>query len=64
MKVEKIKLSNETYLVAVTDKNDNVAAAGAFTYQDEAETAANIIHTVLTKQKTRQKLHRSKSAIC
>ena len=55
MNIEKIKVSDELYLLAVTDKNDNVVAAGAFKYQEEAETAANIIHTVLTKQKSRQK---------
>ena len=55
MKVEKIKVNDELYLIAVTDKKDNVVAAGAFEHQEEAETAANIIHTVLVKQKTFQK---------
>lgn len=55
MNIEHIKLSDELYLIAVTDKNDNVVAAGAFSHQEEAETAANIVHTVLAKQKSRQK---------
>ena len=55
MNIEKIKVHDELYLLAVTDKNDNVVAAGGFKYQDEAETAANIIHTLLVKQKSHQK---------
>lgn len=55
MKVEKVKVRDDLYLIAVTDKKDNVVAAGAFAHQEEAETAANIIHTICVKQKTFQK---------
>lgn len=50
MKIEKIKIHDSLYLIAVTDKKGNVIAAGAFEYQEEAETAANIIHTMLVKK--------------
>ena len=55
MKVEKIKVHDELYLIAVTDKKDHVVAAGAFAHQEDAQTAADIIHTVFSKQKTFQK---------
>ena len=55
LKIEKVKVRDDLYLIAVTDKKDRVVAAGAFEHQEEAETAANIIHTLLVKQKTLQK---------
>lgn len=55
MNVEKVKVHDELYLIAVTDKKNNVVAAGAFAHQEDAETAADIIHTVFSKQKTFQK---------
>lgn len=56
MKIEKIKLAANCYLIAVTDEKDNVIAAGAFAYQDEAETAANIINTLLIKKDAPKKV--------
>ena len=50
MKIDKIKLAENCFLIAVTDEKDNVIAAGAFAYQDEAETAANIVNTLLIKK--------------
>lgn len=55
MNVEKVKVHDELYLIAVTDKKNNVVAAGAFAHQEDAETAADILHTVFSKQKTFQK---------
>lgn len=55
LKIEKVKVRDDLYLIAVTDKKDRIFAAGAFDYQAEAETAANIIHTLLVKLKTLQK---------
>lgn len=55
MNIEKIKVNDDLYLIAVTDKKGHVVSAGAFAHQEDAETAANIVHTVLVKRKTFQK---------
>lgn len=55
LKIEKVKVSDKNYLIAVTDKKNRIFAAGAFEHQDEAQTAANVIHTILVKLKTLQK---------
>lgn len=50
MNIEKIKIRDNLYLIAVMDKKGRVIAAGAFGQQEDAETAAAIVNTVFVKK--------------
>lgn len=47
MKLLKVKLNKACQLVAIVDDKDVILTVGAFTSDDDAETASNVLYTLL-----------------
>ena len=49
MQIKKFKFNSDIYFIAVVDENDVVITSGTFNSMDDAETATDLLYTIIVR---------------